>query len=261
MLLSHSQRTVSQILVAVAVLILPLQHVLAQGTSASIVGTVTAQDGTPLDSVIVTYFLGPGQPSGDLPIAGGMLTGKDGVFTFSNLVGGLYYLCAIAPPEKSVLDSCEWTRAAQTVVVAAGKDLTGVQVILQPGVRLEVRINDPKNALAVPVLNQRGGSLSVGLFEPAGFFHQLPMRSFDAAGLNHEMVVPAATPLTMNIGGQGLAVTDANGVAVANQGGSRPVLNIPAGSAPTLVIYTVTPVATAPAPTATNAPPRQPPKN
>jgi len=230
------------------ILLLSVGNLRGQVSSASMAGVVTGADGTPIDSVVVMYVLGPGLSSGGSPPSGGMLAGTDGTFAFSNLAPGLYYVCAYAPPQKSVLDSCEWTLSPQTVTLITGQNLTGLQIVLQPGVRLQLRVNDLTNIIGVPVLRRTGKLLQTNLFDAAGLGHMIPLRSFDSTGFNYEMVVPAAMPLTMQFGGTGLTLADSKGTTVPFQGVSRPVVQIPSGSAPTLLTFSVGPVAVTPAP-------------
>lgn len=243
--------TFSSTAAAVMVLLVTGGVLRAQSTTATMSGIVTDVNNNPIDSIVVMYTLGPNLQSNGLPPSGGMLAGTDGTFSFSNLAPGLYYLCAYAPPQKSVLDSCEWTFSPPTVTLTTGQNQTGVQIVLQPGVRLQLRVNDLAQVLPVPVLGRKGNALQTSLTDAGGFYHAMPLRSFDATGFNYEMVVPAAMALTMQFGGTGLALTDAKGVAVPFRAPATPAIQIPAKSAPTLLTFSVGPatITTTPSPT------------
>src|SRR5207237_9688300 len=124
------------------------------------------------------------------PPGGGMVTVADGQFQFQNLRPGAYALCAIAAPYQSVLDTCEWTRSPQTIAVAAGSTVSGVPIVLKHGEVLQFRINDATNLLGNVASGKSGPSLLAGVWEPSGFFHALPLRSFDNTGQDLGLVIP-----------------------------------------------------------------------
>jgi len=95
--------------------------------------------------------------------------------------------------------------------------------------------------MANPATNKVGAYLSEGVWEPSGFFHSLPLRSFDSAGQDLEITVPADMPLHVTMGGDGLSVKDATGAVVQNQGADM-LLTIPAGTGPMLVTFEVDPI-------------------
>ena len=214
----------------------------AQTTTGSMAGTVTGPDGTALTNVIVTYLLPPTQSSPQT--TGALLTDANGQFQASNLPAGLYYLCAYPVPRSGFLETCAWTRNTQTATIVAGQSTT-VPITLQKGQRLHVRVNDPKQILAISATGRTGTPLMLGIWEPAGFYHSLPMRSFDATGQDFELAVPTAMSFHPTLAAQNAQITDSTGAAVMSQGAGLS-LQIPSGTSFQQWTFTVQPTATVP---------------
>lgn len=215
----------------------------AQSSRGSLAGTVTGPDGTVLGGVVVTYLLTPPPLGSSEPPGGGMATGPDGQFQFPNLRPGVYSLCAFAAPGLGFLDTCEWTRSPETATVTAGQASTGVPIVLQRGQRLHFRVNDPKQILANIATGLTGTSLVAGIWEPAGFYHTLPLRSFDASGQDLELAVPVAMPFHVSLAAGNAQITDSTGAAVLDQGAGL-LLQIPIGTGLQQWNFTVQPAAT-----------------
>jgi hypothetical protein len=225
-------------------LMLAAWSVQAQSTTGSLAGTVTGQDGSILRGVIVTYLLPPLQ--GAQTVSGGMVTAADGLFQFPNLPSGTYYLCAYPAPGLGLLNTCEWTRNAQTAIVTAGQATTGVSIVIQKGQRLHVRVNDPQQMLAIGPASRTGALLMAGVWEPTGFYHTLPLQTWDATGQDFELAVPTAMPFHPTLAAPNAQVTDSTGASVLNQGAGLS-LQIPSGTSFQQWTFTVQPTATMPA--------------
>ena len=81
---------------------------------------------------------------GDTVVNGTALTGANGAFAVAGLPPATYSLCA-STPSAPYIDPCTWSQAAQVTVPASASATQSL--VLQKGVYLNVRVNDPMGLL------------------------------------------------------------------------------------------------------------------
>lgn len=120
----------------------------AQTGTAAISGTVRAAEGNrPLGGSLVTLtrsdlgFLDAGKRRYST------ISSPDGTFSFAGLPAGRYAICGARPPHEDYVDHCAWTLTPPQVILRVGAPITGYQVNLERGVRIEVAVDDPDGTL------------------------------------------------------------------------------------------------------------------
>ena len=149
-------------------------------------------------------------------------TDAKGSFAFANLPAGDYELCARAT--SLTVDSCLWSPPPlhNTVTIAAGKAITGVQIRTRKSATVKVRVNDSTKALQ-PVAGKPAPHVIVGVSSPHGRFQFGRIVSKDANGYDYE--VPAATdiPLKLHVSSPHVELADPNNKAAPADGIRIPV--------------------------------------
>jgi hypothetical protein len=210
-----------QIALWILILLFTFSKFLTAQSSASSTGSITGVFQTPNGHPLHGYLQLAGNAPG--PVSRKVLAfATDGSFQFASLPAGIYSICARSTPdqapslEEPFLDSCAWPAFAQTVRLKSGQALTGLKVQGQPGVKLHVRINDPLQAL-VALVNPYAVDPNLELHVRGAdqFAHIIPKISSDAAGRDHELVVPHDTYLILRSRSKTLSIADATGKLVA----------------------------------------------
>jgi hypothetical protein len=185
-------------------------------TIGSIGGVYQAPNGNPLHGTLQLTGNAPGPVSQKV-----FVSAANGSFQFSGLAAGIYSICSRttldqAPSvEEPFLDSCAWPAFAKTIRLKAGQALGGVAIQGQPGVKLHVRVNAPALTLTIlPNPNALDPNLELHIRGADQFVHILPAVSTDAAGRNHEIVMPHDTYLILRSKSKTLSIADATGKAV-----------------------------------------------
>jgi hypothetical protein len=188
---------------------------LAQG--GSIQGVVLGEDSRPVKGAVLVSTIAPR--------ARGKPTGEDGRFNLTGLLAGTHSLC-VQVPGGDLLDPCRWA-AAQQVNLAAGENRAGLQIRLQRGVRISVKIDDPAGYR----LRQTGGNRSVlliGVWGRDGLFNRAVAVRKGGAATEYQVLVPFQTQLRLSVHSSSLLFEDTQGVAVPRPGVNLP-FQVPSG--------------------------------
>jgi hypothetical protein len=205
---------------------------LPQPGTGQIRGRVADSSGAPVSGavVIVTPVSAPGKPSETN-------SGANGNYAVSGLQPASYQVC-INVPGGSFLNPCQWDSARPAVTVAAGQQLTGVDVALPAGQKVDVRVDDPQRVLAA---NEAPGKshLSVGVWASNGIFHPASIAVNDASGRTYSILVPLGANLRLGVSGHKLLMEDGAGMTVAESAPGVPFTS-PTASAPSPVTFRYT---------------------
>jgi hypothetical protein len=185
-----------------------------------------------------------GFPSGH---AHRVLAINNGTFTFGGLRPGQYSICAQIPASEAprssppFLDTCEWGLSHAPIQVAAGQQVTGIDLAAPAGTLLQIQIADPDNVL--PKVTSAAGpamlepQLSLILRGPDRRIHHAHFVSQTSTGRNYQAVVPANTALGITVASSVAGVFDQNG----NQVTSELPTQAAAGSSPSPITFTLHP--------------------
>jgi hypothetical protein len=161
-----------------------------------------------------------------------------GRFTIDGLTGGPYILCVNAY-SSALLDPCAWGDAPPLVRVAPGQTSSEIEITVQEGTMLKVRLEDPNRLVRTPMRSQATADLLIGVWTKEGFFHPARLRSSDSKGHNYEIVVPNERDLKLSLNGQRLALFDDRGAAFDRT--AAVPLRMRLGQAPPALRFTVRP--------------------
>ncbi len=178
-----------------------------------------ALQGTPgVSGGPVSHHLNTSPALGEAVVQGQVLTDASGSFAAAGLPIGDYSLCA-SVPSTAYLDSCQWKGTVRVTVAASAT--SNQNVVLQKGVFLKVRVNDPMG-----LLTQNGpsdaGKLVVGVNFGNGAYLGAALTGTDATGRNYQMAVPAGVPLQLWLFSRQVALTDVTGKPVDTSGAPVP---------------------------------------
>src|SRR6266436_6720458 len=109
--------------------------------TGTITGSVLDTKDKAVGNALVTANSSPTSGSAD-PKAHNLhaATDKSGNFSFTNLPVGVYRICVPAS-DPGLLDPCQWYVPVMAKV-AANQNVSGLRILLEQGVRLQVRIDD-----------------------------------------------------------------------------------------------------------------------
>jgi hypothetical protein len=170
-------------------------------------GTLKDPGGTPVAGAVVTAYLQAKGTDGKFPPVFNTATQSDGSFLFNGLVPGTYILCADMP-KSALLNPCLWSLKRTTSVISAGASATGVLLVAERGVALNIRINDVRGLLASnPMLDD----LLIGVRPKTGPPMPVPITSKDRTGKTLTVFVPQAQPVDILIYSANLTLADAKG--------------------------------------------------
>ena len=134
----------------------------AQDTGA-ITGTLTDDGGTPLANANVTAYLQARGSGGSFPTAINARSGNDGTFVLNGLAAGTHLICAEGLGD-GLLDPCVWSASPTMIAVAQGSSVTGVSLVAEKGVALDIRLNDTQGLL---MSNTQLDDILIGVKPPA----------------------------------------------------------------------------------------------
>lgn len=141
------------------------------------------------------------------------MANASGAFTVTGLPAGSYRVCVQASAED-FLNPCQSSDEPATVEVSAGQRVSGLELRLRRGKRIDVRIDDPQGALAAGENPTVNAQVVVGVFGPNGIFQPARVTSSDASGRTHSVVVPLDTDLKLSVSGRKLVIDDEAGTRV-----------------------------------------------
>jgi hypothetical protein len=209
--------------------------------AASIAGTVTAADGTPVDAALTLHDISTVRTVGAQVFDHQFASRRDGAFSLSGIPAATYEICVDAP-HLQVLDPCRWGGSAAKIKLAAGSAVTGFHLTVHRGFLLRVKVNDPGRVLPAPVGGIAGSALRMAVQTPLGRYENLRLQGVDATGRNHYLVIPYDSPLLLTaVVGTGLGLSNANGESYANGSAQIPILVLAGGSYPVVTFNVVKP--------------------
>lgn len=199
---------------------------LAQTQTGVLSGTVTSDDGQMVAGATALYtrvvVLKPGQfwhgpieqAQGETPLSSSVQSDGSGHFTVAGLPPGNYLVCAEANGAP-LLNPCKWA-VSYNANVAAGGQAT-VSIVMQRGVFLNVRVNDPGGLLPLsPASPLDFPHLIVGVVFGAGGFVAAETVNVDTTGRDFQMPVPAEMPLSLWLHSRLVTVANSSQVPVGN---------------------------------------------
>ncbi len=137
------------------------------------------------------------------------VTDAEGRFQVAGLNNGPFVICVTAAGQE-ILDPCEWTRPMPIYRLPSGT----VQVTVQKGATLRIRLDDPERLLPTATRPRTGVAVEPGVRTPDKEFHRAALRSSDRTGHNFEIVVPAEVGLESRVDVLGVQVIDEVGFPV-----------------------------------------------
>ncbi len=202
--------------------------VMAQSASGTLTGSVTDTNGAPLAGISVSYGSVASRPA---PVVGGSLvpasvvsgsvsSDASGNFSVSGLPAGAYALCTNSP-SAPYLDLCTW-RPGVTVTVPAGGSASQV-LVLERGVYLNVRVNDPSHLLPQVVDGPWAPrKLVVGVRYGSGAYQGAINIEADSAGRSYQSVIPVGVPFSLWLFSRDVALAESSGAALAGPAATVP---------------------------------------
>lgn len=163
--------------------------------SHAVAGTVLTIDGKPVPNAIVTLVAG----SAGIP-SGRHLSAKsqtDGAFTIANVPKGDYRAC-VRSEASAVLDPCIWGGFPIEISVSGDAAPPPARVVVNRGIELAVRIDDPEGRLAA--FNEKASrrpALSAGVFTPRRMYLPMSLASAGATLRQYRVVVPVGVALRL----------------------------------------------------------------
>jgi hypothetical protein len=152
--------------------------------------------------------------------SGSSVTDAKGGHSLQGLPPGTYIVCADTPAQP-LLDPCKW-EAGVAVQVNSGQTSV-LNVPLQIGVFLQVRVNDPQHLLPASEKSPSDPPhLITGVFFGKGAFLAARRLASDAAGQTYQIAVPTASPLKLWLFSRHVALADDQGKPVPANGSQVP---------------------------------------
>jgi uncharacterized protein (TIGR03437 family) len=176
--------------------------------TGSMHGVVQDPEGRPVAGAVVYYSSlaepgdGPGPPSNI--VSGRVTVGADGRFVLDGLRPARYSVCAEVP-SAPYLNPCVWGEHPY-ITVSAGVVSTPV-VVLEKGVYLNVRVNDPIGVFCGGVEGMFiQPKVRITLYDERRSYGLMNV-SADAGGRNYRMIIPAGRPLQISANSQDSTLT------------------------------------------------------
>jgi hypothetical protein len=184
----------------------------AAGTG-SISGAVHTVAGKPLPASVTLHDLSTPRVAGQTPFDRRFGSKSDGSFLLTGVPQGRYEICVEAPQE-AVLDPCLWGQSgrppAPIVTVTDGGSVSGLDVPVETGAVLRVRVNDRDGLLPRTRTGADPKALSLAVITNAGRYLNLRMLSGDDSGQEHFLVVPFDESVTLHVQSSLHALSDEN---------------------------------------------------
>ena len=216
---------------------------LAQTTSSvvggSVTGYVSGDDGSPVVGAYVTLHLRVPIIVSRQPRKSqfGVKSGIGGVFRLEGLTDGTYGICVQAKG-TIWLNPCEWGFSVPTVSVASSQRNPSVTVNLKRGVALPIRIDDASQLLPQHQGKTPGADLLIGISRPGAPFRPTIPVSQDAAGRDHQFVIPFDTTVRLVVASSFFRLADSKGAALTNVSNAT-TITVAAGQLPQPIHVTV----------------------
>lgn len=197
------------------------------GQTGTVTGIVTDSDGAAIPGAFVRALLRKHDPPVNLlpsplrsllPVDASAPTDEKGQFTIARLDPGVYWVCA-EKSNSSLLDPCLWGTQQREIVVRADNITDKVPVVMQYGVPVVVRIDDPNTYLADRAKDDiRVGALHANV-------PLIPARTIarDSSGRTMAVTVPADKPATLSLSSNNFALADDNNRIFASRNVELPV--------------------------------------
>jgi hypothetical protein len=184
---------------------------LSAQTASSMSGTLKDTGGAPVAKALVTAYLQAKSTDGKFPPVFNTTTGSDGSFTFTGLVAGTYLLCA-ERPDIALLNPCFWAAKKTNATVPAGGSATGVSLVAEKGVAINIRVNDSKGLVsASPLLDD----VIIAVKPTTGPGLPVRVAAKDGTGKTLTALVPQAQAVDVFIYSGKLVLADSKGTAFA----------------------------------------------
>jgi hypothetical protein len=202
--------------------LVPAALALTQSSAAgSLRGSVSSAQGIPLAGAEVRYLsvaasvaagIRTTPAPGENVVNGVVSTDASGAFAVADLPAATYLLCATVP-SAPYLDPCVWGRPVRAVVSAAA--ITTQDLVLERGVYLNVRVNDPMGPLPQVVDGPwTPRKLLVGVAYGKGAYQGAQNTSVDPDGRSYQLIVPTGRKFLLRLYSADVALADAAGAAV-----------------------------------------------
>ncbi|MEO8373252.1 MAG: carboxypeptidase-like regulatory domain-containing protein [Candidatus Solibacter sp.] len=201
----------------IAVTLLPASILLAQTTVQGVV-TESARR-KPIADAYVTAIRS-GLPSASQTVK----TAASGAFNFASLAPGTYTLCTQVL-SGGYLNPCSWLPNPPTVTVGAAKTIAGIQLKVEAGSVLQVRVNDPAGVLRKAAAPLAPSAIAMGVRTPRGFLEPFTMRSVSEGGSDHEVTIPFDTNVQVWMQSAKLSLAQSDGNLVPAAGSSVTVIH------------------------------------
>ena len=110
------------------------------------------------------------------------------------------------------------------------------------GETLRVRLIDDLGVLAATRVKgpTPGAHVLIGVWSANGLFQPMRVRSKGPVNWDHDLVVPAGTPLQVTVSSKTFDLTDDQGARVDRVAGARVPIQVTAGNAPPTISFRIT---------------------
>lgn len=192
---------------------LPLSLVLSAQTATEISGSVVDDEsGLAVAGALVSASRVFSAPT-DKPHLAETYSATNGSFSFKDLPEGDYQVCVQATGSE-YLSSCEWRILDSITKTKAGQPVKDLQIRLERGRVVEIRVDDPAKALEANEGKTPGVGLMVGIYTERGFFAPARITASDASGRTYTTLIPFDKSTKVAIVGRRLNVEDDKGTKV-----------------------------------------------
>jgi hypothetical protein len=177
---------------------------------AEIAGQVTAGRGRPV--AYANVVANPRVVSGPGAQRFGAVTDENGRYRITDVDPGSYSVCVFAPG-RDLLNPCQWSAEPPVAEVTPSRNVN-LDIELEAGRRIQVRIEDPERLLRTAFREAQGASIVAGVWTREGFFHPLGLASSDDEGHNYAIVAPFDRELKLSLEAANARVVTENGAPV-----------------------------------------------
>ena len=200
-------------------IVLPLLGLTVAATAqvsapGAISGRIVFEDnGSPLPGATMTAYWIDERFGGREPrVLAQAYADASGAYTLTGLRAGEYLLCPDAIG-SDLINPCSWAMPTETVRVAAGQTVTGVDRAIARGRLIEVEVDDPGELLDQNEVAGRGVHLLAGVWGPDKRFHTARITKSDKKSRTYAVAVPFDTPVSLDVRGRKLDLEDDKGRA------------------------------------------------
>jgi hypothetical protein len=205
--------------------------------AAQINGSIQTADGKPVPGatvVINIQFTSPATQRFSTIVQ----TAPDGTFSASGIPAGKFIVCPQAL-HLDLLSPCTWETNWPTTIVTQNQTVTMPPIRLKRGVHLSIRIDDPQGKRSSMEGTVPGAALHTSVHSPNGFSIPTAVIKADAAGHDHDILVPFDTSLEFRVHSKVFAIADDKGNQVDKTNGATVPIRVPLGTTPPRILFTV----------------------